>query len=71
MPVYRCRFLDRAGNPVMIRVASETDAEAIGMARSIITISGADGFELWHDERWVHSENAGIPIARRAHRDDE
>jgi hypothetical protein len=66
MPVYRCRYLDRAGNPVKPRVASESEAEAVAMARNMSAISGAGGFELWQGERCLHTEEADATNAGRA-----
>ena len=60
-PVYRCRFVDRAGNPVMTWLASETDTEAVEMARNVSAISGPGGFEVWQHERCVHAETGDTP----------
>jgi len=62
MPLYRCRFLDRTGSVVQARVAAKDDAEAIKMARNMSSNSGAHGYELWQDERCVHTERAGTPL---------
>ena len=57
MSLYRCRFLDRTLDEFQIQgLACENDAEAIAMARRMSANSKADGFELWKDERWVHTE---------------
>ena len=57
MSLYRCRFLDRSFNVFQIQgVACGNDAEAIAMARRMSANRGADGFELWQDERCVHRE---------------
>ena len=57
MSLYRCRFLDSTFNVFAIQgVACENDAEAIMMARRMSANTGADGFELWQNERCVHSE---------------
>jgi hypothetical protein len=57
MSLYRCRFLDRTLDEFQIQgLACENDAEAIAMARRMSANSGADGFELWKDERCVHIE---------------
>ena len=57
MPLYRCRYLDYTFNVFEIQgVASENDAEAIVVARRMSANTGADGFELWQDERCVHTE---------------
>jgi hypothetical protein len=57
MSLYRCRFLDRTIDAFQIqRLACENDAEAIVMARRMSANSGADGFELWQNERCVHIE---------------
>ena len=54
MPLYRCRYLDRTSNVFQIQgMACENDAEAIAMARRMSANTGAAGFELWQDERWV------------------
>jgi len=58
MPAYRCCFLDRTGNPVMTRVASENEAEAVRMARNLSAICGAREFELWLGERCLRTEKA-------------
>jgi hypothetical protein len=59
MSLYRCCFLDRTINAFQIQgLACENDAEAIVMARRMSANSGADGFELWKDERCVHTEAA-------------
>jgi hypothetical protein len=68
--LYRCRFLDRATNAFQIQsLACENEAEAIVMARRMSANSGADGFELWKDERCVHIEAATgpVPAASLAH----
>jgi hypothetical protein len=64
MSLYRCRFLDRTLNTFQNQgVACENDAEAIGMARRMSANSGADGFELWQDERCVHIEpRTTVPV---------
>ena len=66
MSLYRCRFLDRILDEFQIQgLACENDAEAIAMARRMSANSGADGFELWKDERCVHMEtmpSASAPI---------
>ena len=63
MSLYRCRILDRTFNVFRIQgVASENDAEAIVMARRLSANSGADGFELWQDERCVHMEPPAITV---------
>jgi hypothetical protein len=57
MSLYRCRYVDRTCDVFEIQsVASENDAEAIGMARRMSANTGAAGFELWQDERCVHVE---------------
>jgi hypothetical protein len=57
MSLYRCRFLDSTFNVFEIQgVACENDAEAIMMARRMTANTGADRFELWQNERCVHSE---------------
>ena len=57
MSLYRCRFLDSIFNVFEIQgVACENDAEAIMMARRMSANTGADRFELWQNERCVHSE---------------
>ena len=53
MPLYRCRYLDSAGSMVQVRVAAEDDAEAINLARSMSTYSGARWFDLFEGERFV------------------
>jgi hypothetical protein len=53
MSLYRCRYLDGTGSLVQVRVAADDDAEAINMARSMSTNSGARWFELFQDERFV------------------
>jgi hypothetical protein len=66
MSLYRCRYLDRTFDVFQIQgVACENDAEAIVMARRMSANTGADGFELWQDERCVHMETmpaASAPI---------
>jgi hypothetical protein len=63
MSLYRCRYLDRTFNVFQIQgVACENDAEAIVMARCMSANTGANGFELWQDERCVHKET--MPSAR-------
>ena len=66
MSLYRCRYLDRTFNVFQIQgVACENDAEAIMMARRMSANTGADGFELWQDERCVYMEtmpSASAPI---------
>jgi hypothetical protein len=66
MSLYRCRFLDRTFNVFQIQgVACENEAEAIVMARRMSANTGANGFELWQDERRVHMEttpSASAPI---------
>ena len=58
MSLYRCRFLDSTFNVFEIQgVACENDAEAIMMARRMSASTRAHGFELWHFERCVLSEN--------------
>ena len=65
MSLYRCRYLNRTFDVFQIQgVACENDAEAIAMARRMSANTGAAGFELWQDERWVHMET--IPSANRA-----
>jgi hypothetical protein len=65
MSLYRCRYLDITFNVFQIQgVACENDAEAIAIARRMSANTGADGFELWHDERCVHMET--MPSANRA-----
>jgi hypothetical protein len=57
MALYQCCFLDHTRYPFqMQRMACENDSEAIVMARRMSANSGADGFELWQDERCVHTE---------------
>ena len=57
MSLYRCRLLDRTLDEFQIQgLACENDAEAIAMARRMSANSGADGFELWQNERCVHIE---------------
>ena len=57
MSLYQCRYLDRTFNVFQIQgVACENDTEAIVMARRMSANTGADGFELWQDERCVHVE---------------
>ena len=57
MSLYRCRYLDRTFNVFQIQgIACENDIEAIVMARRMSANTGADGFELWQDERCVHVE---------------
>ena len=57
MSLYRCRILDHTLNVFRTQgLACENDAEAIMMARRMSANSGADGFELWQDERCVHME---------------
>ena len=61
--LYRCRYLDRTFNVFQIQgIACENDTEAIVMARRMSANIGADGFELWQDERRVHVET--MPSAR-------
>ena len=64
----QCRFIDAVTWTVPSMcfkcVACENDAEAIVMARRMSANTGAVGFELWQDERWVHMET--IPSANRA-----
>jgi hypothetical protein len=66
MSLYQCRYLDCTLNVFQIQgVACENDAEAIVMARRMSANTGADGFELWQDERCVHMEtmpSASAPI---------
>jgi hypothetical protein len=63
MSLYRCRFLDSTFNVFRIQgVACQNDAEAIGMARRMSANSGADGFELWQDERCVHIEPGHVTV---------
>jgi hypothetical protein len=61
MLLYQCRFVDRVRNAVRTWVASDNDAEAIEIARSMSANSGADGFELWQDQRCVHIEKEPAP----------
>ena len=57
MSLYRCRFLDSTFNVFEIQgVACENDAEAIMIARRMSANTGADRYELWQNERCVHSE---------------
>jgi hypothetical protein len=57
MSLYRFCFVDRTIDAFQFqRLACENDAEAIAMARRMSANSGADGFELWQDERRVHVE---------------
>ena len=57
MPLYRCCLLDGSRHSFEVQsVACESDAEAIVMARRMSANSRADGFELWRDERRVHTE---------------
>jgi hypothetical protein len=66
MSLYRCRYLNRTFNVFQIQgVACENDAEAIMMARRMSANTGADGFELWQDERCVHSETLPRPETAR------
>jgi hypothetical protein len=54
MPLYRCRYLDSAGNMVRTLLAAEDDGEAIEMARSMSANSdGERWFELFEGERFV------------------
>ena len=66
MSLYRCCYQDGTFNVFQIQgVACENDAEAIAMARRMSANTGADGFELWQDERCVHMEtmpSASAPI---------
>jgi hypothetical protein len=65
MSLYRCRYLDHTFNVFEIQgVACDNDAEAIVMARRMSANTGADGFELWKEERCVHMET--MPSANRA-----
>ena len=61
MPLYQCRFLNHAGNPVQAKVAAENDAEAIKIAHNMGENSGAHWLELWQDERSVHMEKEPEP----------
>src|SRR5438105_5669560 len=66
MSLYRCRYLDRIFNVFQIQgVACENDAEAIMMARRMSANTSADGFELWQNERCVHSETLPRPATAR------
>jgi hypothetical protein len=66
MSLYRCRYLDSTFNVFQIQgVACENDAEAIAMARRMSANTSADGFELWQDERCVHSETLPRPETAR------
>ena len=57
MSLYQCRYLDRTFNVFQSQgIACENDTEAIVMARRMSANTGADGFELWQDERCVHVE---------------
>ena len=61
MSLYRCCFLDRTRNEFQMQsVACESDAEAIVMARRMSVNSRADVFELWQDERRVHTETRNV-----------
>jgi hypothetical protein len=63
MSLYRCRYLNSASDVFQIQgVACENDADAIMMARRLSANAGADGFELWQNERRVHTET--VPSAR-------
>jgi hypothetical protein len=63
MSLYRCRILDHTFNIFRIQgLACENDTEAIMMARRMSANSGADGFELWQDERCVHMEPPAITV---------
>jgi hypothetical protein len=63
MSLYRCRILDHTFNIFRIQgLACENDTEAIMMARRMSANSGADGFELWQDERCVHMEPPAIAV---------
>jgi hypothetical protein len=63
MSLYRCRILDHTFNVFRTQgLACENDAEAIMMARRMSANSGADGFELWQDERCVHMEPPAITV---------
>jgi hypothetical protein len=65
MSLYRCCYLDHTFNVFEIQgVASDNDAEAIVMARRMSANTGADGFQLWKEERCVHRET--MPSANRA-----
>jgi hypothetical protein len=65
MSLYRCRYLDSTFNVFQIQgVTCENDGDAIAMARRMSANTGADGFELWHDECCVHMET--MPSANRA-----
>ena len=64
MSLYRCRYLDHTSNMFQNQgIACENDTEAIVMARRMSANTGADGFELWQDERCVHVET--MPSARK------
>ena len=63
MSLYRCRILDHTFNVFRTQgLACENDTEAIMMARRMSANSGADGFELWQDERCVHVEPPAITV---------
>ena len=63
MSLYRCRILDHTLNVYRTQgLAFENDAEAIMMARRMSANSGADGFELWQDERCVHREPGHVSV---------
>ena len=63
MSLYRCRILDHTFKVFRIQgLACENDTEAIMMARRMSANSGADGFELWQDERCVHVEPPAITV---------
>ena len=66
MSLYRCRYLDSNFNMFQIQgVVCGNDAEAIAIARRMSANTNADGFELWQDERCVHSETLPRPETAR------
>ena len=64
MPRYECRFLDHGGNTrEMQLIDAEDDGAAVTEAHQMHSPRVGAGFDLWQDERRVHSHR-NRPSAR-------